>query len=146
MKNAHGRTCKTTKVSIYLYISLYENLFGKNELKLMWLKVIKIFAATCALKLPLYDPGWIDCWTVKQALRSSSNVLCGVGLARALLPRIRCAWRPAKFYFLPNRKYYFLSVISGYNAKYINSFHNSINKQFHMFIGLHAYKSNLSVV
>ena len=27
MKNAHGRTCKKTKVYIYLYISLYENLF-----------------------------------------------------------------------------------------------------------------------
>ena len=27
MKNAHGRTCKKTKVSMYLYISLYENLF-----------------------------------------------------------------------------------------------------------------------
>ena len=25
MKNAHGRTCKKTKVYIYLYISLYEN-------------------------------------------------------------------------------------------------------------------------
>ena len=25
--NAHGRTCKKTKVYIYLYISLYENLF-----------------------------------------------------------------------------------------------------------------------
>ena len=27
MKNAHGRTCKRTKVYFYLYISLYENLF-----------------------------------------------------------------------------------------------------------------------
>ena len=27
MKNAHGRTYKKTKVYIYLYISLYENLF-----------------------------------------------------------------------------------------------------------------------
>ena len=27
MKNAHGCTCKGTKVYIYLYISLYENLF-----------------------------------------------------------------------------------------------------------------------
>ena len=25
MKNAHGRTCKKTKVYIYLYISPYEN-------------------------------------------------------------------------------------------------------------------------
>ena len=27
MKNAHGRTCKKTKVYIYLYISPYENVF-----------------------------------------------------------------------------------------------------------------------
>ena len=27
MKNAHGRTCKKTKVYTYLYISIYENLF-----------------------------------------------------------------------------------------------------------------------
>ena len=27
MKNVHGHTCKKTKVYIYLYISLYENLF-----------------------------------------------------------------------------------------------------------------------
>ena len=27
MKNSHGRTCKKTKVYIYLYIFLYENLF-----------------------------------------------------------------------------------------------------------------------
>ena len=26
MKSAHGRTCKKTKVYIYLYVSLYENL------------------------------------------------------------------------------------------------------------------------
>ena len=26
-ENAHGRTCKKTKVSIYLYISPYENVF-----------------------------------------------------------------------------------------------------------------------
>ena len=40
------------------------------------------------------------CWAVKRALRSSFNVWCGVGLARALFPRFRCAWRPAKFSFL----------------------------------------------
>ena len=39
-------------------------------------------------------------WAVKRALRSSFNVWCGVGLARALFPRFRCAWRPAKFSFL----------------------------------------------
>ena len=27
VKNAHGRTCKKTKVYIYLYISPYENVF-----------------------------------------------------------------------------------------------------------------------
>ena len=40
------------------------------------------------------------CWAVKRALRSSFNVWCGVGLARALFPRFQCAWRPAKFSFL----------------------------------------------
>ena len=40
------------------------------------------------------------CWAVKRALRSSFNVWCGVGLARALFPLFRCAWRPAKFSFL----------------------------------------------
>ena len=40
------------------------------------------------------------CWAVKRALRSSFNVWCRVGLARALFPRFRCAWRPAKFSFL----------------------------------------------
>ena len=39
-------------------------------------------------------------WAVKRALRSSFNVWCGVGLARALFPRFRCASRPAKFSFL----------------------------------------------
>ena len=39
------------------------------------------------------------CWAVKRALRSSFNVWCGVGLARALFPRFRCTWRPAKFSF-----------------------------------------------
>ena len=72
-------------------------------------------------------------WAVKRALRSSFNVWCGVGLARALFPRFRCAWRPAKFFFA-NRKSYFLSVISGYNVKKINLFDNNINKQFHMFV------------
>ena len=40
------------------------------------------------------------CWAVKRALCSSFNVWCGVGLARALFPRFRCAWRPAKCSFL----------------------------------------------
>ena len=39
-------------------------------------------------------------WAVKRALRSSFNVWCEVKLARALFPRFRCAWRPAKFSFL----------------------------------------------
>ena len=42
--------------------------------------------------------------------------------------------KAGEIFFFANRKSYFLSVISGYNVKYINSFHNSINKQFHMFV------------
>ena len=38
-------------------------------------------------------------WAVKRAVRSSCNVWCGVGLARALLPRFRCVFKPAKFSF-----------------------------------------------
>ena len=40
------------------------------------------------------------CWAVKRALHSSFNLWCRVGLARALFPCLRCAWRPAKFSFL----------------------------------------------
>ena len=64
---------------------------------------------------------------------------CRVGLARALFQRFRRAWRPAKFSFLQTGKTYFLSVISGYNVKYINSFHNSISKKFHMFVPVCLY-------
>ena len=78
-------------------------------------------------------------WAVKRALRCSFNVWCRVGLARALFQRFRRAWKPAKFFFFANRKSYFLSVISGYNVKYINSFHNSISKQFHMFVSVCLY-------
>ena len=35
-----------------------------------------------------------------------------------------------------NRKSYFLSVISGYSVKKINSFHNNIIKEFHMFMSV----------
>ena len=38
--------------------------------------------------------------------------------------------------FFANQKSYFVSVISGYIVKYINSFHNSINKQFQMFMSI----------
>ena len=47
------------------------------------------------------------CWAVKRALRSSFNVWCGVGLARALFPRFQCAWGPAKFSFLQTRNFIF---------------------------------------
>ena len=40
------------------------------------------------------------CWSVKRALRSSFNVWCGVGLARAFFACFRCALRPVKFSFL----------------------------------------------
>ena len=54
-----------------------------------------------SLKRHSFDTSKADkCSAVKRALRSSFNVWCGVGLARALFPRFRCAWRPAKFSFL----------------------------------------------
>ena len=44
--------------------------------------------------------------------------------------------KAGEIFFFANQKSYFVSVISGYIAKYINSFHNSINKQFHMFMSI----------
>ena len=40
--------------------------------------------------------------------------------------------KAGEIFLFGNRKSYFLSVISGYNIKKINLFHNNINKQFHM--------------
>ena len=40
--------------------------------------------------------------------------------------------KAAEIFLFENRKYYFLSVISGYDVKYVNLSHNNINKQFHM--------------
>ena len=45
MKNAHGRTCKKTKLSIYLYISLYENLLENGGIYIY----IYIYIYTCIL-------------------------------------------------------------------------------------------------
>ena len=39
-------------------------------------------------------------------------------------------------FFFANRKSNSISVISGYIVKYINLFHNGINKQFHMFMSV----------
>ena len=58
--------------------------------------VVKMLWQRCDNVVTRADKGW----AVKRALRSSFNVWCGVGLARALFPRFRCAWRPAKFSFL----------------------------------------------
>ena len=44
--------------------------------------------------------------------------------------------RAGEIFLFANRKSYFVSVISSYIVKYINSFHNSINKQFHMFMSI----------
>ena len=40
--------------------------------------------------------------------------------------------KAGEIFLLANRKSYILSVILGYNVKYINLFHNNINKQFNM--------------
>ena len=44
--------------------------------------------------------------------------------------------KAGEIFHFANRKSYFLFVISGYNVKKINSFHNNINKQFHMFVSV----------
>ena len=41
---------------------------------------------------------WAACG--ETSARLFINVWCGVGLAQALFPRFRCAWRPARFSFL----------------------------------------------
>ena len=46
-------------------------------------------------------------------------------------------FKAGEIFLFANRKSYFLSVISGYNVKQINSFHNNINKQFHMFVSVY---------
>ena len=43
MKNAHGRTCKKTKVHIYLYISLYENLFENGRVYIYYRYILLAF-------------------------------------------------------------------------------------------------------
>ena len=44
--------------------------------------------------------------------------------------------KAGEIFLFANRKSYFLSVISSYNVKKINSFHNNINKQFRMFVSV----------
>ena len=44
--------------------------------------------------------------------------------------------KAGEIFLFAKRKSYFLSVISGYNVKKINSFHNNISKQFHMFVSV----------
>ena len=41
-----------------------------------------------------------------------------------------------EIFLFANRKFYVPSVISGYSVKEINSFHNNINKQFHMLMSV----------
>ena len=42
--------------------------------------------------------------------------------------------KASRIFLFANRKFYFLSVISAYSVKQINSFHKNIDKQFHMFM------------
>ena len=45
-------------------------------------------------------------------------------------------FKAGEIFLFANRKSYFLSVIPGYNVKYINSFHKNNNKQFHIFVSV----------
>ena len=53
VKNAHGRTCNKTKLYIYLYISLYENLFEKGYIYIY---------IVCAKENGLHMLIWILYW------------------------------------------------------------------------------------
>ena len=57
-------------------------------------------------------------WAMKRALRSSSDVLHASG-----------ALEGRRNFPFAKRKSYFLFVISAYSVKWINSFHNNIDKQ-----------------
>ena len=57
----------------------------------------------------------------------------GTSAISALSVRLKAG----EIFLFASRKSYFLSVISGFNAKCMNSFHNSINKQFHMFMSVY---------
>ena len=44
--------------------------------------------------------------------------------------------KAGEIFLFANRKFYFLSVISACSVKEVNSFHNNIDKQFHMFMSV----------
>ena len=72
-------------------------LLSSNHYETEFRSSAEVASADALSRLPLRAD---KCWEVKRALRCSFNVWCGVGLARALFPRFRWAWRPGKFSFL----------------------------------------------
>ena len=56
MKNAHGRTCKITKVYIYLYIYLYENLFAVSHWKLRMVLMVGYRSSSLNQNKPFSGP------------------------------------------------------------------------------------------
>ena len=61
-------------------------------------------------------------WAMKRAVRSSSDVWCGEGLARALFPRFRCVWWPAKFTFQQTGNLIFFLYFSASRALWLKRF------------------------
>ena len=72
----------------------------------------------CLGRLPSPGKGW----AMKRAVRSSSDVWCGEGLARALFPRFRCVWWPAKFTFQQTGNLIFFLYFSASRALWLKRF------------------------
>ena len=64
--------------------------------------------------------------------RFAPHVWCGVKTGVIALFSLPLGLNASEIFLFANRKSYFLSVISGCNVKTVYSFHNNINKQFHM--------------
>ena len=68
-----------------------------------WVSVQGTYVRLCSLKPCIPDRTSVHTravkgWALKRALRSSSDVWCGEGLARALFPRFRCARRAGEIF------------------------------------------------
>ena len=69
-------------------------------------------------------------WAMKRVVRSSSDVWCGEGLERALFPRFRCVWWPAKLTFQQTGNLIFFI----YFCSMIKTFFHSPGSELKMFM------------
>ena len=75
MKNAHERTCRKTKVYIYLYISPYENLFENGYIYIIYMKE---FCVYCEEDTPHYmnEYGVLQCCNCEPLSESDYKSEC----------------------------------------------------------------------